>query len=61
MDKCDYFPIRKDAPVKRIIKKLSNAFYNVIMWKKNNEEELIIMKKKDFYELIKMLKNEKII
>jgi len=61
MDKCDYIPIRKDAQPKRIIKKLAKGFYNVIMWKKNNEEELVIMKKKDFYEIIKMLKNEKII
>jgi hypothetical protein len=61
MDKCDYIPIRKDAHPKRIIKKLSKGFYNIIMWKRNNEDELIIMKKKDFYEVVKMLKIEKII
>tara|TARA_Y100001973_G_C5168266_1_gene317472 strand:+ start:1081 stop:1473 length:393 start_codon:yes stop_codon:yes gene_type:complete len=61
MEKCKYIPIRKDAKPKRIIKKLAKSFYNVIMWKKNNEEELVILKKKDFYEIIKMLKAEKII
>ena len=35
--------------------------YNIIIHKKPNKGEVVVMEKETFYELIKMLKNEKII
>jgi len=49
-------------PYHQLLKEMpTNENYNIIFHKRNRKGEVVVMSKGDFYEIIKMLRTEKII
>jgi len=49
-------------PYHQLLKEMpTNENYNIIFHKRNRKGEVVVMSKEDFYEIIKMLKSERII